>query len=70
MHVKPLEMKYDRGLSTLACLFALHAFEIKVAFLVLRAIMHGNARLVVRESRHMPLRVNNMIGSVFGAYMP
>ena len=41
----------------------------KVAYLILWAIMHGNAWLVVRESRHMHLWVTNLIRDMNGAYM-
>ena len=45
------------------------SFDMKVAHLILWAIMHGNAWLLVRESRHMPLWVTNMIGSLISAYI-
>ena len=46
------------------------SFDMKVAYLILWAIMRGNAWLVVRESRHMPLWVIIMIRDMVGAYMP
>ena len=69
MHARPLEMRYDRGLAPLFVYMVCMHLKLKVAYLVLWAIMHGNAWLVVRESRHMPLWVANMIGDMIGAYM-
>ena len=67
MHVLFLDLVIGIG-PWFVCLVCI-SFDMKVAHLILWAIMHGNAWLAVRESRHMPFWVTNMIGDMVGAYI-
>ena len=69
MHASPLHQAMIKVESPLVCLCALHFIWNQNVLLIHWAILHGNAWLVVRESRIISLWVMNMIRGVIGAYI-